>query len=124
MIYCPIIFQTDARTGVQVRFCDIDEHSRRIASGLARLGFKRGDFLHYVTYETAQLYLIQVAVWRLGGVVRGSFQNEAPGNKNINKIILIVYKSAMFGTFFAICLFFLTREWSGLVSTYRGETCM
>lgn len=66
-------------TGVEVRFCDIDDKSKRIASGLTRLGFKKGDVLQFVTYETARLYLIQVAIWRLGGAVRGSFQDESPG---------------------------------------------
>jgi hypothetical protein len=68
-----------------VRFCDIDEKSKRIASGLARLGFKKGDVLQFVTYETARLYLIQVAIWRLGGAVRGSFQDEAPGKYFVTK---------------------------------------
>jgi acyl-coenzyme A synthetase/AMP-(fatty) acid ligase len=70
---------------VEVRFCDIDEKSKRIASGLIRLGFKKGDVLQFVTYETARLYLIQVAVWRIGGAVRGSFQDEAPGKLLFDK---------------------------------------
>ncbi|XP_059483505.1 uncharacterized protein LOC132201383 [Neocloeon triangulifer] len=68
----------DARTEVQVLFKEIEPLSRKIASGLARLGFKKRDILYFVTYETAQLYLVQLAVWRLGGAVRGCYQQEAP----------------------------------------------
>ncbi|CAB3365594.1 Hypothetical predicted protein [Cloeon dipterum] len=68
----------DARTEVQVLFKHIEPLSKKIASGLARLGFKKDDVLYFVTYETAQLYLVQMAVWRLGGAVRGCYQQEAP----------------------------------------------
>ncbi|XP_059469212.1 luciferin 4-monooxygenase-like [Neocloeon triangulifer] len=67
----------DASTGVEVKFCDIEPQSRKIASALTRLGFTKGDKLHFGTFETAQLYLVQLAVWRLGGTVRGCFQNES-----------------------------------------------
>jgi acyl-coenzyme A synthetase/AMP-(fatty) acid ligase len=72
-------FQIDARTGVEVLFKDIERKSKAIASGLARMGFSKGDILYFVTYETAQLYLIHMAVWRLGGAVRGCYQQENPG---------------------------------------------
>jgi acyl-coenzyme A synthetase/AMP-(fatty) acid ligase len=62
-----------------VRFKDIMSGSKAIASGLARMGFVSGDTLSFVTYETAQLYLVQLAVWRLGGAVHGCFQQENPG---------------------------------------------
>ncbi|CAB3360092.1 Hypothetical predicted protein [Cloeon dipterum] len=65
----------DAHTGVTVLFSQIEPYSKKIASGLARLGFCK-DVLHFVTYETAQLYLVQIAVWRLGGAVRGCYQSE------------------------------------------------
>lgn len=67
------------RNNTTVKFKDIESGSRAIASGLARMGFVRGDTLSYVTYETAQLYLVQLAVWRLGGAVRGCYQQENPG---------------------------------------------
>jgi long-subunit acyl-CoA synthetase (AMP-forming) len=62
-----------------VLFSEIESGSYKIASGLTKAGFKKGDVLHFVTYETAQLYLIQVAVWRLGGSVRGCYQQESAG---------------------------------------------
>ncbi|XP_059485149.1 uncharacterized protein LOC132202323 [Neocloeon triangulifer] len=68
----------DASTGTEVPFCDIEPKSRKIASALTRLGFAKGDVLHFVTYEITQIYLVQLAVWRLGGAVRGTFQNELP----------------------------------------------
>ncbi|CAB3361722.1 Hypothetical predicted protein [Cloeon dipterum] len=67
----------DSRTGKEVRFCDIDPVSKKIGSALTRLGFKKGEYLHFATYETAQLYLVQLGIWRIGGVVRGCFQNES-----------------------------------------------
>jgi len=60
-------------------FKEIESGSKAIASGLARMGFSKGDILYFVTYETAQLYLVQLAVWRLGGAVRGCYQQENPG---------------------------------------------
>jgi long-subunit acyl-CoA synthetase (AMP-forming) len=60
-------------------FKDIESKSKAIASGLAKMGFGKGDTLYFVTYETAQLYLIQMAVWRLGGAVRGCYQQENRG---------------------------------------------
>jgi long-subunit acyl-CoA synthetase (AMP-forming) len=80
---------------VEVRFCDIDDKSKRIASGLTRLGFKKGDVLQFVTYETARLYLIQLAVWRLGGAVRGAFQDEAPGKYICSKNLFAVLNLIM-----------------------------
>ncbi|KAF4529164.1 hypothetical protein B566_EDAN017687 [Ephemera danica] len=68
----------DARSGTSVKFDEIEDQSRRIASALHKLGFRRGHVLFFVTYEMAQLYLIQLAVWRLGGAVRGSYQKETP----------------------------------------------
>jgi hypothetical protein len=50
-----------------------------VASALTRLGFKKGDLLYFVTYETAVLYLVQMGVWRLGGCVRGGYQMETEG---------------------------------------------
>ncbi|KAF4519998.1 hypothetical protein B566_EDAN007146 [Ephemera danica] len=45
--------------------------SLRVASSLARLGFKHGDVLYHVTWETAHLCIVQFAAWRLGGAWRG-----------------------------------------------------
>jgi len=52
----------------------------KIASALARRGFKQGDVLYFCTYELAHLFLVKIGVWMLGGVVRGCFQGETPGN--------------------------------------------
>ncbi|XP_059477781.1 uncharacterized protein LOC132198053 [Neocloeon triangulifer] len=67
----------DANTGAKVLFKDVEVDSKRIASGLARLGFKKQDVLFYVTYETAVLYLVHVGVWSLNGAVRGCYQKES-----------------------------------------------
>lgn len=69
----------DTITGKCVKFCDLEEHSRRVASALSRRGFKKGDILYFVTYDMAELAVIQMAVWRLGGAVRGCYQAEKPG---------------------------------------------
>ncbi|KAF4516735.1 hypothetical protein B566_EDAN008425 [Ephemera danica] len=61
----------DALTGTSVLLKDVEEHSRRMASALTRLGFKARDVLFFVTYEGAQIFLLQLAVWRLGGATRG-----------------------------------------------------
>jgi acyl-coenzyme A synthetase/AMP-(fatty) acid ligase len=68
-------------TGKNVKFNELEEQSRRVASALGKRGFIKGDVLYFVTYEMAQLYVVQLAVWRLGGAVRGCFQAEIPGEK-------------------------------------------
>jgi hypothetical protein len=62
-----------------VLFREIEPLSLRVASGLSRLGFGSGDRLYYVTFETAVLYLVHVAAWRLNGAVRGCYQHESVG---------------------------------------------
>jgi long-subunit acyl-CoA synthetase (AMP-forming) len=64
---------------VKVYYRDIIDKSKSVASALTRLGFKKGDLLYFVTYETAVLYLVQMGVWQLGGCVRGGFQMETEG---------------------------------------------
>lgn len=77
-------------TGKCIKYGEVEEHSRRIGSALTRLGFKKGDTLNYITYESAQVYLMQIAVWRLGGAVRGSNQFSEAGKKiNLINIVLI-----------------------------------
>ncbi|KAF4519999.1 hypothetical protein B566_EDAN007147 [Ephemera danica] len=61
----------DAAYGKSVKFCELEDLSLRVASSLARLGFKHGDVLYHVTWETAHLCIVQFAAWRLGGAWRG-----------------------------------------------------
>jgi long-subunit acyl-CoA synthetase (AMP-forming) len=55
--------------------------SQKVASALARLGFKKGDVLFFVTSEFVDIYLMQLAVWMLGGAVRGTSTVESQGMK-------------------------------------------
>jgi acyl-coenzyme A synthetase/AMP-(fatty) acid ligase len=66
-------------TGKCIKYGEIEGQSRRVASALTRRGFKKGDILNYVTYESAEMYVVQMAVWRLGGALRGSNQFGEPG---------------------------------------------
>ncbi|XP_059469197.1 uncharacterized protein LOC132192960 [Neocloeon triangulifer] len=68
----------DVNSGTSVTFGDAYEKSKNVANVLARLGFKQGDVLYYVTFEMAQVYVVHLAAWLLGGAVRGCFQGEAP----------------------------------------------
>jgi len=43
------------------------------------MGFKKGDILYFVTTECVDLYLVQLAVWMLGGAVRGTSALETKG---------------------------------------------
>jgi hypothetical protein len=43
------------------------------------MGFKKGDILFFVTTEYVDLYLVQLAVWMLGGAVRGTSVIETKG---------------------------------------------
>jgi long-subunit acyl-CoA synthetase (AMP-forming) len=73
-------FKVDVNSGTSVTFEDAYEKSKNIANALAKLGFKQGDVLYFVTFEMAQLYVVDLAVWLLGGAIRGCYQREAPGN--------------------------------------------
>jgi len=75
----------DVPSGRSVTFGQVKSDATKIASALARKGFKQGDVLYFVTYEVARLLLVEIGVWMLGGVVRGCYQAEAPGNYEIKK---------------------------------------
>ncbi|KAF4521767.1 hypothetical protein B566_EDAN006286 [Ephemera danica] len=67
-------------TGLEVKFDEVENMSRRVASALARRGFKRGDTLYFVTFESVRIYVILLAVWRLGGCIQGWFQRDKAEN--------------------------------------------
>ncbi|XP_065343272.1 uncharacterized protein LOC135941573 [Cloeon dipterum] len=68
----------DVCTGKRVLFGEVEELARKVASGLARRGFAKGDILYFVSYEIVNIGILQLAVWLLGGATRGSFQIEEP----------------------------------------------
>jgi acyl-coenzyme A synthetase/AMP-(fatty) acid ligase len=76
MIFC---HQVDVNTKQLIKFDEVESLSRRVASALTRRGFKKGDTLYYVTFESARLYVILLAVWRLGGITRGCYQRDTTG---------------------------------------------
>ncbi|XP_071452945.1 uncharacterized protein [Hetaerina americana] len=63
-------------SGASYKFKDIKPIARRIASALTRLGFKKGDVLYMVTYESAFIYIVNIGVWLCGGSVRSCYQRE------------------------------------------------
>ena len=75
----PNKFKVDVCTGKRVLFGEVEELARKVASGLARRGFAKGDILYFVSYEIVNIGILQLAVWLLGGATRGSFQIEEPG---------------------------------------------
>lgn len=74
--------QVNVPSGKSVTFKEAREKSRSIASALTKMGFKKGDILYFVTTECVDLYLVQLAVWMLGGAVRGTSAFETKGTKN------------------------------------------
>jgi long-subunit acyl-CoA synthetase (AMP-forming) len=68
-----------------VTFGQVKKDATKIASALLRRGFKQGDVFYFVTYEFAHVYLVHVAVWMIGGVMRGCYQGESPGKTFISK---------------------------------------
>ena len=71
-------------TGEQVFRREVEEKSRRVASGLVKRGFSRGHVLYYVTHEMARIYLAHVAVWRLGGAVWGFAGGDSVGMSTLH----------------------------------------
>ncbi|KAF4521606.1 hypothetical protein B566_EDAN001328, partial [Ephemera danica] len=71
-------WMVDVATDCEVRFDEVEDMSLRFASALTRRGFRRGDVLYYVTVESAQLFVVLLAVWRLGGATRGWWQYDTP----------------------------------------------
>ncbi|KAG8233927.1 hypothetical protein J437_LFUL005131, partial [Ladona fulva] len=70
------IWVADLIKGTSYKFRDIKPLTEKFASAITRLGFKKGEILYFVTYDVALIYIIQLAVWRCGGGVRGCFQRE------------------------------------------------
>ncbi|KAF4528184.1 hypothetical protein B566_EDAN016943 [Ephemera danica] len=87
-------------TGLEVKFDEVENMSRRVASALARRGFKRGDTLYFVTFESVRIYVILLAVWRLGGCIQGWFQRDKAEKVEINPredVAFICYTSGSTG---------------------------
>ncbi|XP_065341380.1 uncharacterized protein LOC135940436 [Cloeon dipterum] len=68
----------DVCSGKKVLFGEVEKLARKVASGLARRGFAKGDILYFVSYDIVDIAILQLAVWLLGGATRGSFQVEEP----------------------------------------------
>jgi len=62
-------FQVNVPSGKSLTFAQARIESQKVASALARLGFKKGDVMFFVTYEFVDIYLIQLEAWMLGGSV-------------------------------------------------------
>jgi hypothetical protein len=74
------VIQVDVDNKRAVMFDEVECLSRRVASALTRRGFTKGDTLYFVTFESARLYVILLAVWRLGGITRGWYQRDTAGS--------------------------------------------
>ena len=84
----------DVATGVTVKYGELEDLSRRVASGLRRLGLQgRGDVLYFVTYEMSHLFIVMLAAWRLGATVRGCYQKEQPGETTCSPADVMVRPS-------------------------------
>jgi acyl-coenzyme A synthetase/AMP-(fatty) acid ligase len=67
-------------SGSNVRYADVEPHSRHVASWLTRVAeFKRGDVLYSSVYECSHVYVAMLAAWRLGGVTRNCYYGENTG---------------------------------------------
>ena len=75
--------QVNVPSGKSVTFKEAREKSHKVASALTKMGFKKGDILFFVTNEYVDLYLVRLAVWMLGGAVRGTSVFETQGMKII-----------------------------------------
>ncbi|XP_046395154.1 luciferin 4-monooxygenase-like [Ischnura elegans] len=70
------IWVQDIWDGASYKYKDIKPLTRKIASGLARLGFKKGDVLCFATGNVTLIYLVQLSVWIGGGAVRGFHKGD------------------------------------------------
>ncbi|XP_046394807.1 luciferin 4-monooxygenase-like [Ischnura elegans] len=70
----PIVI--DALRNQAVYFKEFEPLSKQFASALTRIGFKKGDVLFYLTYNSSLMYLLHVGVWLCGGATRGYYQRE------------------------------------------------
>ncbi|XP_059479644.1 uncharacterized protein LOC132199121 [Neocloeon triangulifer] len=112
----------DIPSGKTLKFGQVKNDAIKIASSLARRGFKQGDTLYFLTYEMAELYLVKIGVWLLGGVVRGCYQKEAPDvcakqiKESSAKFVMAdsdtiqVIRAALELVNFEVCLFSLGDE--------------
>ncbi|XP_059469428.1 uncharacterized protein LOC132193072 isoform X1 [Neocloeon triangulifer] len=112
----------DIPSGRTVTFGQVKNDAIKIASSLARRGFKQGDTLYFVTYEMAELFLVKIGVWLLGGVVRGCYQREIADvyadqiKGSLAKFVLVdsdtirVIHAALESVDFDVCLISLGKE--------------
>ncbi|CAB3362656.1 Hypothetical predicted protein [Cloeon dipterum] len=66
----------DIPSNKTVTFGQVKRDATNIAIALAEIGFKKGDSLFFVTHGLANLILVEIGVWILGGVTRGCDQQE------------------------------------------------
>jgi acyl-coenzyme A synthetase/AMP-(fatty) acid ligase len=78
--------QVNVPSGKTLTFAQARTKSQKVASALARMGFKKGDAMFFVTSEFVDIYLIQLAVWLLGGAVRGTSTVESQGTNIFTKL--------------------------------------
>jgi len=74
--------QVSVPSGKSITFREAREKFQKVASALTKMGFKKGDILLFVTSECVDLYLVLLAVWKLGGAVRGTCAIESKGIYN------------------------------------------
>jgi len=63
----------------KILLSEVESNAYKIASALAKLGLKKGDFTYFVTHELAQLFQVQVSLFLMGGAVRGCHPLEEIG---------------------------------------------
>ncbi|XP_046394820.1 4-coumarate--CoA ligase 1-like [Ischnura elegans] len=69
----------DAFREKSLMYTDIEPVAIKFASALTKRGFQKGDVFYYITYNVALLFGLQLGVELCGGIVRGCFQQEEPG---------------------------------------------
>ncbi|XP_046395548.1 4-coumarate-CoA ligase 1-like [Ischnura elegans] len=85
----------DAQREQSILYKELEPLSKQFASALTRMGFKKGDVLFYMTYNSSLMYVLHFGVWMCGGATRGYFQREEKGE--VERIMREV------GAKFALC---------------------
>ncbi|XP_059468310.1 uncharacterized protein LOC132192385 isoform X2 [Neocloeon triangulifer] len=78
----------DIPSGRSIKLSEVEPNAYKIASALTRLGIKHGEFVYFVTYELAQFFQIQIALYLLGVPLRGCHPTDKIENfiKQINEV--------------------------------------
>lgn len=92
------LVQVDANTEEQYTFSDLIDRIQRCAAGLQKIGFRQGDVLCAITFNTIEYHVIWYGLTLLGGTLQTASPLYTDGKSKIIERITARRNKPMFVT--------------------------